>query len=446
MVIRKDKVETLALGGSKMSQTKKRNIIIGSLCGILLLMVVGYAAFSSVLNIKGTSIISSNWDIKITKIESKNATSGATNKEEPTGEGTLSATFNVDLKNPGDSIDYEIKVTNGGSINAKLNEINLTSTENPAIKFTVTMIKDGVEIADIEKMKQTSLKAGENSIFKVKIEFLTGVVIDEKNLSSNLTVTLDYSQADGSSSETPTPSGPSAANQLIETVVTTGDGLYADEYEAGRYVYKGANPNNYITFNNETWRIIAIEPDGTLKIMKKDSIGTMAWDTSRLNNWARSATLNTYLNTEYYNSLSSEAQALIQTHTWGIGGVTYNNTDLAAQIQSENGTTWSGNIGLMSASDAIRANTNTDQCGNLKLNYSNQSTCKTTNYIVPTSGYLWTISPSASFTTSVFAVYSSSFVADNSALDDYGVLPALYLTPNITLEGEGTETDPYTIN
>ena len=146
-------------------------------------MVAGYAAFSSVLNIKGTSIISSNWDIKITKIESKNATSGATNKEEPTGEGTLSATFNVDLKNPGDSIDYEITVTNGGNINAKLNEINLTNTENPAIKFTVTMIKDGVEITDIEKMKETSLKAGENSIFKVKIEFLTGVVIDEKNLS-----------------------------------------------------------------------------------------------------------------------------------------------------------------------------------------------------------------------------------------------------------------------
>ena len=237
-----------------------------------------------------------------------------------------------------------------------------------------------------------------------------------------------------------------AANQLIETTVTTGDGLYADEYEEGRYVYKGANPNNYITFNNETWRIISVEPDETLKIMRKDSIGKIQWDTSGSNNWIRPATLNTYLNSDYYNSLSSEIKALIQTHSWGIGTVTWNNTDLAAQIESENGTTWTGNIGLMSASDYLRANTNTDQCGNLSLNKSNASTCKTTNYIVPTSGYLWTISPHASYAASVVLVSSDGHVDYTVAyISDRSVAPALYLTPNITLEGEGTESNPYTI-
>ncbi len=34
-------------------------------------------------------------------------------------------------------------------------------------------------------------------------------------------------------------------------IVASGDGLYADEYEDGKYTYKGANPNNYVTFNNE---------------------------------------------------------------------------------------------------------------------------------------------------------------------------------------------------
>ena len=33
----------------------------------------------------------------------------------------------------------------------------------------------------------------------------------------------------------------------------------------------------------------------------------------------------------------------------------------------------------------LRANTNTSQCGNFSLNNSNNSTCKTTNYIVPSS-------------------------------------------------------------
>ena len=41
-----------------------------------------------------------------------------------------------------------------------------------------------------------------------------------------------------------------ASELLKENVVDTGDGLYKDIYEEGRYVYKGTNPDNYITFNN----------------------------------------------------------------------------------------------------------------------------------------------------------------------------------------------------
>lgn len=57
---------------------------------------------------------------------------------------------------------------------------------------------------------------------------------------------------------------PSAGDQIIE------DGsLEKDPYEC-RYFFTGANPNNYITFNGETagWRIISVECDGTIKIMK----------------------------------------------------------------------------------------------------------------------------------------------------------------------------------
>ena len=87
-----------------------------------------------------------------------------------------------------------------------------------------------------------------------------------------------------------------------------GDGLYADTYEEGRYFYKGANPNNYITFSGETWRIISVENDGTIKIMRNRSIGDRAFDTTGgtygSHNWARPADLNTYLNGEYLEGLS----------------------------------------------------------------------------------------------------------------------------------------------
>ncbi|MEI3508221.1 MAG: hypothetical protein V8R01_03750 [Bacilli bacterium] len=87
-----------------MSKNKKRNIIIGSLCAVVLLMAVGYAAFQTVLNISGTSNIMSSWSVKITGVTTKNIVGTASNNGNPTFEN-LSATFKTNLQAPGDSID-----------------------------------------------------------------------------------------------------------------------------------------------------------------------------------------------------------------------------------------------------------------------------------------------------------------------------------------------------
>ena len=69
-----------------MSNNKKRNIIIGSLCAVVLLMAVGYAAFQTVLNIQGTSNITSSWNVKITNVTSKNIVGTASNNGDPSFE------------------------------------------------------------------------------------------------------------------------------------------------------------------------------------------------------------------------------------------------------------------------------------------------------------------------------------------------------------------------
>ena len=43
------------------------------------------------------------------------------------------------------------------------------------------------------------------------------------------------------------------------------------------YRYIGKNPNNYITFNNEVWRIIGVF-DGRIKIIRNDTLGNMFFD------------------------------------------------------------------------------------------------------------------------------------------------------------------------
>ena len=43
------------------------------------------------------------------------------------------------------------------------------------------------------------------------------------------------------------------------------------------YRYIGSSPNNYITYNDEVWRIIGVF-DGRIKIIRNDSLGNMYWD------------------------------------------------------------------------------------------------------------------------------------------------------------------------
>ena len=232
--------------------------------------------------------------------------------------------------------------------------------------------------------------------------------------------------------------------------VSSGDGLYADSYESGRYFYRGKNPNNYITFNGEKagWRIISIEPDGTIKIMRTANAGNRAWDSSNNNNWARPSSLNTYLNGDYYNSLNSTAKNQIVSHTWKIGPVTNDNGCLTDNVNSEGDIRWTGKVGLATVSEYLRSSSNVGMCRTFALNNDNTGTCANSNWMVNSSyNYWWTLSSYAGFSGSVFFVNSYGGISDFGANYAYtAVRPVVYLSSSITLSGSGTSSNPYTIS
>ena len=61
-------------------------------------------------------------------------------------------------------------------------------------------------------------------------------------------------------------------------IVHKGDGLYSDKYINDRYIYRGSNPNNYITFNGELWRIVSVDKDGNIQIMRNDILDVKTFD------------------------------------------------------------------------------------------------------------------------------------------------------------------------
>ena len=233
---------------------------------------------------------------------------------------------------------------------------------------------------------------------------------------------------------------PPAGETIIENA-----GLEKDPYEC-RYFFTGANPNNYITFNDEPagWRIISVECDGTIKIMREESIGNQAWD-SYSNNWARPASLNTYLNSTYYNGLNSIAQSQIVVKDWSIGPVTFNDSNIANTINNENGAKWNGKIALPTVSEYIRSNSNKNSCGSLSLNNNNYGTCKNTTWMY-INDYWWTLSPYPGNASYSFFVASNGLVDGGYGGGNFAVRPVVYLSSEITLTGSGTQSDPYVVN
>ena len=169
-----------------MRDRKKRNIIIGSLCCLLVFMGIGYAILSQTLNISGIANMRGNWNVKITNMEllSENKTGRA---EEVSHSFTdTTATFTADLYMPGDSIEYRVTVENQGNIDAVLKSITPTTTnKSEGIKFSHSEIDN------------TVLTAGKTITFTMKVEFLEDAtsIPNVENVKYNLE--LVYVQYNG---------------------------------------------------------------------------------------------------------------------------------------------------------------------------------------------------------------------------------------------------------
>ena len=465
----------------EMSSHRQRSIVLGVLGAIMLLMVVGYAAFSTQLNINGTSNISSNWDIRITNITS-DLHGGATNATEPTydNENGLTASFSTNLVSPGDYAEYTVTVRNNGDIDATLTDIEISDSNNPAIIFETSGLSEGDNL-----LKQT-----EDELI-VKVSYSESVTSQPETTTSNIEVTLTYEQATGGS--TPEENTVAMGGQEIP-VVTENDGLYKDSYEDNVYTYRGANPNNYVTFNGEQWRIISVNTsDNTIKIMRNGVLSDRAYDGANArsatycnyaqygcNIWGSSSTLfdsnlspitelarevngtkyalpseeadlNEYLNGEYYNGLNATARSMVKGDAVYKVGVLKNQSGqtTSTDVSQVKAAKWKGKVGLIDATEYVRASTNSSCTG--AYAYYNTSSCynnSSSHNWMYLNDYWWTLSPySASYSSFLWSVASSGDFNNDGAHYSTGVRPVLTLNSNIQITGgTGTSSSPYTLS
>ena len=284
---------------------------------------------------------------------------------------------------------------------------------------------------------------------------------------------------------------------ITDNVVTEGDGLYADSYEEGRYIYRGSNPDNYIMFNDELWRIIAKEADGTYKITKDEVLANRAFDETNYRNSTNNtycafpsygcgvfaavngtfstpdnkysgtvtedSSVKIYLNDDYYvNDINETAKGQMTSHSFNIGSVEYlnqtGNDSIEKNIAGEKMYTWTGNVGLINVSDILKASTNP-----LCISASDQRSQIQNNNSICDSNYLLNFSNQTLYwTINAFSIESSNLAHDvwyaghdgswygigdrYASGDDYiGTRPVVFLKSSTTLSGSGTLEDPFTI-
>ena len=148
--------------------------------------------------------------------------------------------------------------------------------------------------------------------------------------------------------------------EYIESLLASNPETMNNDDPDGNVRYMGANPNNYVTFNNELWRIIGVfdvkssassQAEKRVKLIRADSLGNYSWDSSAssinssygVNEWSQADIMTTLNNGAYWNrtsgtcyngsnnsttscnfssnGLTSDAKNLIENAVWNTGTI-----------------------------------------------------------------------------------------------------------------------------
>ncbi len=197
------------------SEKRKNNILIGVLLGVVVIMGIAYAAFSSNLNITGTSSMSENWCIGFdsTRTSDYTAQAGIQGGTVPTGSMSFSgdscggnlkttASLNASFKQPGDKVEYTLTIGNKGTLAAAIESINV---DGDSVTSDTTITKGNIKYI-IEMPLSTSLAVNATITMKVTAMFQNDTDISSStNEQQTISIGVNAVQDDGNGGFTPTP-------------------------------------------------------------------------------------------------------------------------------------------------------------------------------------------------------------------------------------------------
>ena len=217
-----------------MHKRKRRKMILGGLLCLLLIMTVGYSAFSSQLDIKGSSMVTSKWDIEITDLQLKQEVGEAENVSY--NFDALTANMEANFYMPGDEITYEVTVSNLGTIDAVLDSIKINMASQDIIQFKVDGITSGEE-----------LDHGTSTKFDVIMKYNENITTQPGETSIDFSMDLNYLQKGNSSNFS------DAVTDVEDTLAITGIDLTPTETSVKAEISANNAIKYYYSLDNDKW-------------------------------------------------------------------------------------------------------------------------------------------------------------------------------------------------
>lgn len=212
------------------------------------------------------------------------------------------------------------------------------------------------------------------------------------------------------------------------------------------YRYVGDNPNNYICFgsNEEVcpednlYRIIGVI-DGKIKIIKKNSIGPITFDTTDTNHYINTY-MYSYLNDTFYYTFNEIWQNKISINDYYVSGLKYNLDSIKEIYDSEinkDGTIVNCKIGLMYISDYNYASS--------VDNWNNYNMISTNNWLNNGENN-WLITRNYDTNNSNYYIDNTGLLKNETVEKAFYIRPVFYLNSTISWNGgNGLENNPYRI-
>lgn len=222
-----------------------------------------------------------------------------------------------------------------------------------------------------------------------------------------------------------------------------GNGVYNVD---GEYIYKGDTVNNYVSFNEQLWRIIKIDKSGDIKLVLSTKTNeSYTWDSAyNSDKKTNSGITSDYLHTdirkslkEYYETnFTDENKTKIVSKDLCVGK--YNLTDAFSYDKECSVIKKEEKVGLLNPTDYQKASLS-NMCKTLS-----SRECSNYNYLSNDNINTWLLNAVEENTYEV--LYFNEEIDVSRASSSKKINPVIYITGNVLIkEGNGSEKEPFVI-